>query len=31
MRRGFSEDDIRKVLGDNALRVLRQVMGVPAP
>lgn len=29
VRRGFSEADIRKVLGENVLRVLRQVMGVP--
>ncbi|HLX78681.1 MAG TPA: membrane dipeptidase [Acidimicrobiales bacterium] len=29
-RRGFQEADIRKVLGENVLRVLRQVMGVPA-
>jgi membrane dipeptidase len=29
VRRGFSEGDIRKVLGENVLRVLRQVMGVP--
>jgi membrane dipeptidase len=30
VRRGFSETDIRKVLGENHLRVLRDVMGVPA-
>jgi membrane dipeptidase len=30
LRRGFSEGDVRKVLGGNALRVLREVMGVPA-
>lgn len=29
VRRGFSEKDIRKVLGENHLRVLRDVMGVP--
>jgi membrane dipeptidase len=29
VRRGFSEGDIRKVLGENTLRVLREVMGVP--
>ena len=29
-RRGFAEDDIRKILGENVLRVLREVMGVPA-
>ena len=28
VRRGFSEADIRKVLGENVLRVLRDVMGV---
>jgi membrane dipeptidase len=27
VRRGFAENDIRKVLGENALRVLREVMG----
>ncbi|MEV6984749.1 membrane dipeptidase [Sphaerisporangium sp. NPDC051017] len=27
--RGFSDADIRKVLGENALRVLDQVMGIP--
>jgi membrane dipeptidase len=27
VRRGFAESDIRKVLGENALRVLREVMG----
>lgn len=31
VRRGFSESDIRKVLGENVLRVLREVMGVPKP
>lgn len=30
VRRGFEESDIRKVLGENVLRVLRDVMGVPA-
>jgi membrane dipeptidase len=29
VRRGFSEGDIRKVLGDNVLRVMREVMGRP--
>ncbi|MEG8279807.1 dipeptidase [Streptomyces sp. AHA2] len=29
-QRGFTETDIRKVLGGNAMRVLDQVMGVPA-
>jgi membrane dipeptidase len=29
LRRGFSETDVRKVLGDNVLRVLRDVMGTP--
>lgn len=29
VRRGFGEEDVRKVLGDNVMRVLRQVMGVP--
>ena len=29
VRRGFSEGDIHKVLGENVLRVLRDVMGVP--
>jgi membrane dipeptidase len=29
VRRGFGEGDIRKVLGENALRVLREVMGSP--
>jgi membrane dipeptidase len=30
VRRGFKEDDIRKVLGGNVVRVLREVMGRPA-
>jgi membrane dipeptidase len=30
VRRGFSDADVRKVLGENVLRVLREVMGVPA-
>jgi membrane dipeptidase len=30
VRRGFAESDIRKVLGENVLRVLRGVMGRPA-
>ncbi|TYB57436.1 membrane dipeptidase [Nonomuraea sp. PA05] len=30
VRRGFAEQDIRKVLGENVLRVLRDVMGAPA-
>ena len=30
VRRGFAEADIRKILGENVLRVLREVMGVPA-
>jgi membrane dipeptidase len=30
VRRGIAEDDIRKILGGNTLRVLREVMGVPA-
>ncbi|WP_157248541.1 dipeptidase [Nonomuraea typhae] len=30
VRRGFSVQDINKVLGDNVMRVLREVMGVPA-
>jgi len=30
VRRGFPEADIRKVLGENVMRVLREVMGVPA-
>jgi membrane dipeptidase len=29
LRRGFSEADVRKVLGDNVLRVMRVVMGRP--
>ena len=29
VRRGFAEADIRKVLGDNVLRVMREVMGRP--
>jgi membrane dipeptidase len=29
LRRGFTEPDIRHVLGDNVLRVLRSVMGLP--
>jgi membrane dipeptidase len=29
VRRGFEESDIRKVLGENVLRVLREVMGSP--
>ncbi|TCO59621.1 dipeptidase [Actinocrispum wychmicini] len=29
VRRGFAESDIRKVLGENVLRVLREVMGKP--
>jgi membrane dipeptidase len=29
VRRGFAEGDIRKVLGENALRILREVMGAP--
>ena len=29
VRRGFEESDIRKVLGENVLRVLRDVMGDP--
>lgn len=29
VRRGFAASDIRKVLGENALRVLREVMGSP--
>jgi membrane dipeptidase len=31
VRRGFSESDIRKILGENVMRVLRQVMGRPVP
>jgi membrane dipeptidase len=30
VRRGFGESDIRKVLGGNVMRVLHDVMGVPA-
>jgi membrane dipeptidase len=30
LRRGFGEGDVKKVLGGNVLRVLREVMGVPA-
>jgi membrane dipeptidase len=30
VRRGFGENDIRKVLGGNVMRVLREVMGVPS-
>ncbi len=30
VRRGFADDDIRKVLGGNVVRVLRDVMGRPA-
>ncbi|GAB3576253.1 dipeptidase [Amycolatopsis endophytica] len=30
VRRGFAESDIRKVLGENVLRVLRDVMTAPA-
>jgi len=30
LRRGFTEEDIRKVLGGNVMRVLREVMGVPS-
>lgn len=29
VRRGFSADDIRKILGGNVMRVLREVMGRP--
>ena len=29
LRRGFTETDVRKVLGENVMRVLREVMGVP--
>ncbi|RDD85277.1 dipeptidase [Streptomyces parvulus] len=29
MERGFSETDIKKVLGGNAMRVLHEVMGIP--
>jgi membrane dipeptidase len=31
VRRGFVETDIRKIIGENVLRVFREVMGVPAP
>lgn len=31
VRRGFSEGDIRKILGENFLRVFRGIMGVPRP
>lgn len=30
VRRGFTEEQIKKVLGENVLRVLRQVMGISA-
>ena len=30
MRRGYRESDIRKILGENVMRVLREVMGRPA-
>lgn len=30
LRRGFSDGEVKKVLGGNALRVLHDVMGVPA-
>jgi membrane dipeptidase len=30
VRRGFAEADIRKILGENVMRVLRNVMGRPA-
>jgi membrane dipeptidase len=29
LRRGFSEEDLKKILGANFLRVFRQVMGIP--
>ncbi|MFI6289900.1 dipeptidase [Streptomyces sp. NPDC051018] len=29
VRRGFGETDVRKILGGNVMRVLREVMGVP--
>jgi membrane dipeptidase len=29
LRRGFGENDVKKILGGNVLRVLRDVMGVP--
>lgn len=31
LRRGFSERDVRLILGENYLRLFREVMGVPAP
>ncbi|MFN2538604.1 MAG: dipeptidase [Mycobacteriales bacterium] len=31
VRRGFSEPDIRKILGENMLRVMREVIGVGKP